>query len=229
LWEIVSQVQYVLPDFLAILGHGLFTRGRRSSADRVATEQDESKRQATTPLVDAADLPLSTLLAKALLVFAVQFERESQVSLAMSANVLRVLGAEDVQVRDLPRLSGVSKEALSMALGFLEDHELAIVGPDPSGSRYKVARLTPKGLEAKETYLQLVEDIEQRWQVRYDEQTITRLRDALERLVGLSDANSPFFLGLQPYPDGWRAKTARPETLPQFPMVLRRGGYPDGA
>lgn len=229
LWEIMSQVKYALPEFLPILGYGLFTRGRRSSADRVATMQDEPETQPPAPVADVANLPLSALLAKALLVFAVQFERESNVSLAISADVLRVLGAQDVQVRDLRRLSGISKESLSMALGFLEDRELAIVGPDSSGSRYKVVRLTPKGLEAKEMYLQLVEDIEQRWRVRYGEQSVARLREALEPLVGLSDANSPLFQGLQPYPDGWRAKIARPETLPYFPMVLHRGGYPDGA
>jgi hypothetical protein len=117
--------------------------------------------------VDAAMLPLSALLAKVSLVFAVQFERESQVSLAISANALGVLGAHAVQVRDLPRLTGVSKEGLSMALGFLELRALATVEPDSTGSRYKVARLNLRGLEAKGVYLQLAEAIEQRWQSRY--------------------------------------------------------------
>ena len=35
--------------------------------------------------------------------------------------------------------------------------------------------------------------------------------------------------GLEPYPDGWRAKVRRPEALPHYPMVLHRGGYPDGS
>ena len=35
--------------------------------------------------------------------------------------------------------------------------------------------------------------------------------------------------GLQPYPDGWRAKVRAPETLPHHPMVLHRGGFPDGS
>jgi len=27
----------------------------------------------------------------------------------------------------------------------------------------------------------------------------------------------------------WRAKFRRPEVLPHYPMVLHRGGYPDGS
>jgi hypothetical protein len=34
---------------------------------------------------------------------------------------------------------------------------------------------------------------------------------------------------MQPYPDGWRASVRAPATLPQYPMVLHRGGYPDGS
>ena len=40
---------------------------------------------------------------------------------------------------------------------------------------------------------------------------------------------SPLFAGLEPYPDGWRAAVRPPATLPHYPMVLHRGGYPDGS
>jgi hypothetical protein len=50
-----------------------------------------------------------------LLAFAIDYERESGVSPAISANVLRLLDDDPVRVRDLPALSGVSKEAISMA------------------------------------------------------------------------------------------------------------------
>ena len=40
---------------------------------------------------------------------------------------------------------------------------------------------------------------------------------------------SPLFRGLEPYPDGWRAKVRKPDTLPHYPMVLHRGGFPDGS
>ena len=34
---------------------------------------------------------------------------------------------------------------------------------------------------------------------------------------------------LEPYLDGWRAAVPKPEVLPHFPMVLHRGGFPDGS
>ena len=53
------------------------------------------------------------------------------------------------------------------------------------------------------------------------------LRASLEPLA----AGRPPVLsgGLEPYPDNWRASVRRPATLPHFPMVLHRGGYPDGS
>jgi hypothetical protein len=53
------------------------------------------------------------------------------------------------------------------------------------------------------------------------------LRAALEPLA--AGQPSPLFGGLEPYPDNWRASIRRPGTLPHFPMVLHRGGYPDGS
>jgi hypothetical protein len=59
---------------------------------------------------------------------------------------------------------------------------------------------------------------------------ICSLRGALERLVGEGNAQaSPLFRGLEPYPDGWRASVGKPATLPHYPMVLHRGGFPDGS
>ena len=59
---------------------------------------------------------------------------------------------------------------------------------------------------------------------------IDDLRAALEDLVGDGTyAGSPLAPGLVPYDDNWRATTRRPDTLPHHPMVLHRGGYPDGS
>jgi hypothetical protein len=58
---------------------------------------------------------------------------------------------------------------------------------------------------------------------------VVNLRRPLEPLVGEPGAeSSPLFLGLTPHPDGWRASVPALRTLPHFPMVLHRGGYPDG-
>ncbi len=35
--------------------------------------------------------------------------------------------------------------------------------------------------------------------------------------------------GLEPPPGGWPASLRSPATLPHYPMVLHRGGFPDGS
>jgi DNA-binding MarR family transcriptional regulator len=159
-----------------------------------------------------------------------EFERESEVSFAISSNVVRVLNEKGVRVRDLPLLSGVSKEAISMALGVLQKRRVAVSEPDRTGSRGEVVRLTPKGLEAQDAYRRVLGTLEDRWQARFGEEAIRTLRALLERLVGEPTALlSPLFRGLEPYPDGWRASVHKPDTLPHYPMVLHRGGFPDGS
>ena len=76
--------------------------------------------------------------------FTLEYEDESALSLAMSANVVRVLSADGIPVRDLPARSGVSKEAITAAVGFLQRNGYAAVEPDPA-SRSKLVRLTERG------------------------------------------------------------------------------------
>ena len=59
------------------------------------------------------------MLSQALLSFTLEYEEESALSLALSADVVRVLSADGVPIRDLPARSGVSKDAITAAIGFL--------------------------------------------------------------------------------------------------------------
>ncbi len=220
LWEALENLigcfDVDLPDCLPILGYGLWSK-------RIREPDVEGKSGG------GSHLELPAQLAKVLLAFALEFEKESEVSLAISANVLRLIGEEGVRVRDLPRLSAVSKEAIATSLSFLGKRGYAMVQTEPAG-RLKVVLLTSKGRAARETYQQLVWTIEKRWHTRFGEEAVARLRDLLERLAGDGTAQgSPLFGGLEPYPDGWRASVPRPEGLPHYPMVLHRGGYPDGS
>ena len=90
-----------LPEYLPIVG----------SSNGMALELPiaEKGRQPT------ADLPLVALLAQALMAYTVEFEARSALSLALGANVVRVLDEDGVLVRELPSRSGVSKEAVAMA------------------------------------------------------------------------------------------------------------------
>jgi hypothetical protein len=114
----------------------------------------------------------------------------------------------------------VSKEAIAMSLGRLEERGLAFVQPESAGSRVKLLRLTPKGRIAQDACHRLILDIEQRWQARFGKDVFRNLRESLERLDGDATAHrSPLFRGLEPYPNGWRAAAPRPEGLPHYPMV----------
>jgi DNA-binding MarR family transcriptional regulator len=223
--QIEAEMPGVLPDCLPILQYGLSCRtadyGRRARAVR-----ERGGPRASAP---ASQLNLAALLSKVLLAFAIEFERDSDLSLAISANVVRVLDEKGIRVRDLPRLAGVSKEAIKMAMGILTKGRYVVVESDPSAARAKLIRLTPKGQAAKAGYLRRLAFIEQHWMDRFGEENIRNLRESLELLVGDAAEHSPLFLGLEPHPDGWRASVPKPETLPHFPMVLHRGGYPDGS
>lgn len=218
--KLVSRIDAELPDCLPILHYGLTSNGpdpRRTA--RV-------KRDAGTE----GRLALHALLSRLLLVFAVEFERESDISLAICANLVRVLDDHGIRVRDLPALTGVSREALAMAMGILQKKRAIAIGSDAGVSRTRVVRLTAKGREIQREYRARVQQLEADWRTRFGEPALSALRQSLEALVEPSAAElSPLFRGLEPYPDGWRASLPRPEVLPHYPMVLHRGGFPDGS
>ena len=216
--KLVSQLDPTLPDCLPILGPELLSRG----PDPALPPRPDR--------VDVAGLPLSALLSRALLSFGLEYERESALSLAVGANLLRVLDGEGTRLRDLPPLAGISKEAVSWAAGVLTRSRLAVETPDPAASRGKIARLTSGGIAAHRVYRELVSTVEQRWQERFTGGTISALRLPLEALANAPDGvPPPLFQALEPYPDNWRAQVRRPGILPYYPMVLHRGGYPDGS
>jgi DNA-binding MarR family transcriptional regulator len=157
-------------------------------------------------------------------------DSRSKIASDTCANILRLVSEEGVRIRDLPRLAAVSKEAIAMSRSFLGKRGYVVIEPESSGSRVKRLMLTPKGRHAQKLYRQLVWAIEERWCAHFGEEAVERLRHSLERLIGEPSAQSSnLFRGLEPYPDGWRASVPRPEGLPHYPMVLHRGGFPDGS
>jgi DNA-binding MarR family transcriptional regulator len=218
---IVSQLDLALPDYLTVWE---LRPGPRSelAGDRANTAS------------------LSALMSKVLLEFALDFQRESDLSLgiytagggsrlAVAANILRVLGGEPVRVADVPDRSGVAKMSVDNWLGSLEQHRYLTVGADPAGTRFKVATLTPSGRRAVATYYQWTRSVESQWQERFGSASVSALRASAERLVTEPGARAQLWQGIEPYPDGWRAKVRRRSTLPHYPAVSHRGGFPDGS
>ena len=139
---LVSRLDVELPEYLPVLGYGLST---------------EVLKDACPPRPVVETLP--ALLSKVLLAFTLDFEQESDLSLPMCANVLRVLDEAGVRPRDLPRLAGVSKEAIKTALGFLAKRRLVELT--------QLVKLTPKGRLAQDAYRKRLSATEELWRARF--------------------------------------------------------------
>ena len=224
--SLVDQLPADLPRTLPILGFGLLCKPPQSTENRV---------KAPTPY----DLSLPALLSTVLYAFAIAFEDNSDVSLAISANILRVFDQDApdatdatnaIDASELARLASVSKEAVIMSFSFLLRRGYLTTAKAGSKSRGKRFALTTKGRNAAQHYQTLTQAIEDHWIQEFGKEQIARLRTSLESFTADSrPGTSPLFLGLTPYPDGWRASQPRPLGLPNFPMILHRGGFPDGS
>jgi hypothetical protein len=105
-----------------------------------------------------------------------------------------------------------------------------VIEPDPETSRGKVIRLAAEGHRVRIVYRNLLGKIEERWRSRFGAPTFGNLRESLEAIAGASEAGQPLLMKAFDAPSGcWRASVRRPDTLPHHPMVLHRGGYPDGS
>jgi DNA-binding MarR family transcriptional regulator len=219
---IVDQLDVELPEYLPIVGSANGMAAGLEPPQRRGAAEDEDGRH------------LSAFLSQVLLAYTVDFEHESELSLPLSANFVRVLDDKGVSVRDLPLVAGVSKEATAMALTFLAKSGYVVVEAD--AARTKLARLTPKGRKVQEAYDRLHAETEDGWEIRFGADDVRRLPSSLERL--LDDAG--LSRGLEPHPGGWRGSkpyVTRTEAmiddpsagLPHYPMVLHRGGWPDGS
>jgi hypothetical protein len=206
-------IELALPEYLPVV----------SSTNGMALELPNVE---TRTAADA--LPLVTLLAHALMAYTVAFEDDAALSLPLSANVVRVLDDKPLSVRELPALTGISKEAVEVSLTSLARTAYVVIEGAPASRR--TIRLTSGGGGLRADERRLHSRCEEEW-VDAD-----RLRAALVAVLDQSDLSA----GLVPPPEGWRASTqyvqqteallADPRgRLPHHPMVLHRGGWPDGS
>jgi len=199
-----------LPAYLPIARYPTALRAEVPPCDR---EHDE-RRDGEGDLV--------TLLARVLLGFTLDYEDGSDLSLAIAANFLPPLDGDGELVGDLPRVTGASKEAVTYGVGYLEKSGYVAVGPDHDHPKAKRARLTAKGRKAAAAHATRLAAVESSWRKQFGKNAIDELTAALAPIVG--DGTPP------PAPEGtWRALIPMPDTLPHHPLVLHRGGYPDGA
>jgi hypothetical protein len=149
---------------------------------------------------EAADIPLSALLSRVLLMFTIEFDQRSGVPITLCANTIRVLNDyTGVRLGDLPRLTGCPPEASDIGW-FLK--RFVVVESDPSGKRGKVAKLSPAGLKTQKAYYQLTSEIEKEWEGKFGATRVRALRSALEAILALQkDGKSVLGQGMVP-PEG---------------------------
>jgi DNA-binding MarR family transcriptional regulator len=162
---IADRIDVQLPEYLPIVG----------SADGMVAGISPPERQATSD----SPLPLTALLSQVLLAYTLDFERESKLSLPLSANVVRVLGEKGELVRDLPSAAGVSKEAIAMALTVLTKN--GYVAVDGTTAATKRVRLTAKGRKEQAGQDRLHAEVEKGWRRRFGADEVRRLPSSLQR------------------------------------------------
>ncbi len=192
------------PDYLPVIGYGLAT-----PSDTIVPGAAPSSTIANVPLVFA--------LARVLLARTIAFERDAPVSLPVYANVLRVLEDGALTPREIALRAGVSAEGVAMALTLLQTRGYT--------RKERAIGLTDDGHAALARCHHCVATLETQFAANHG----SALRSALEALVGDLGPGSPLVRGIITYPDNWRAAVPSPATMPHAPMVLHRGGFPDGA
>ena len=207
---IAGRPEIALPEYVPIVGGASWTL-----AEAVSGGQRDA----------ASQLPLSTLVSRALLAYTLEFEHDAGLALPLSANVVRVLDERGATVQDVALRGGISKEAVAMATTTLKKKGYVAV-------EEQAVRLTASGREAQEHAQRLHAEVEP-----WPPPLSGRLRAALDVIL-----NRPELLavGLRPHAGGWRGTKpylAQTEAmlddptgvLPHYPMVLHRGGWPDGS
>jgi hypothetical protein len=220
--RIVGDADRELPAYLPVVGHGL--RTKVSSPE--GTPQDV---RGMSPLVLA--------LARTMTSFALDFQRDVSVPIAVAANLLRVAGSEPVRVRDLPVKTGLAKEAVTASIKMLEARGLARSASD---ARTVTLHLTSTGIAVKRQSEKITDAIERRWRSTAGADVIDAMAAALAEMLDRRDGGKSVLGAALAEEAGWRTKSPYraqlerfahdPATsLPYFPMVTHRGGFPDGS
>jgi hypothetical protein len=161
----------------------------------------------------------------------------ARLSLMLWTDLVRFVGAGAISVRDLAAQALAPEKQIKFELGCLERWGFVVLQPDPADDRpiptrtHRLSgrelrdgwgsgrgiradwmvRLTSKGLTASEIWPPLFELIEGRWERRFGKDEISRLRQALQDVVGQLEVELPHGL-----PWGW-------EGTVEFPPRAKRG------
>ena len=134
--------------------------------------------------------PLSTLLSRVGAAFTADFERRlsdagfPDMTFSLGTNVLRFLRPDGaVRMGSLTEMSGVTKQAISQQVAYLEARGYVAVEPDAADSRAKLVRLTKKGQRSIEAAQSLFAAVERDWRQRFGGDEMRHLRTLLEDIL----------------------------------------------
>ena len=88
----------------------------------------------------------------------------------------------------LAEMSGVTKQAISQQVAYLEARGYVAVEPDAADSRAKLVRLTKKGQRSNEAARSLFAAVEREWRQRFGRDEMRHLRTLLEDIL---DSRNP--------------------------------------
>jgi DNA-binding MarR family transcriptional regulator len=140
--------------------------------------------------------PLSTLLSRVSAAFTAEFERRlsdagfPDLTFSLGTNVLRFLRPGPVRMSSLAEMSGVTKQAISQQVAYLEAHGYVAVEPDAADSRAKLVRLTPMGQRSNEAAESLFAAVERDWRNRFGGEDLRQLRTLLEGILDRINASA---------------------------------------
>ncbi len=145
-------------------------------------------------------VPLSALLSQVLTAFTREFELgmaeagHPELSLALGSNILRFLDTENpLRAGEIAALAGVSKQAISQQVRYLESQGHVAIAPHSQDRRANAVTLTERGAQARDSCRPLFGDIETRWAQAYGAEAVGHLRVTLEELVAQLDDGLPHF------------------------------------
>lgn len=107
------------------------------------------------------------------------------ITLAHGTNVLRFLDDTGIRIGALAALSGLTKQAVSQQVRYLEAHGYVTVEPDPSDQRSKLVRNSGRGWECRAVARPLFVEIERTWARRLGPGELATLRASLERVASV--------------------------------------------
>jgi len=135
-------------------------------------------------------VPLVALLGSAETAFEAEFDRRLHegnfcaLSLAHSRNVLRHLADGPMRASAIVGRCGVTKQAISQQLVYLQRNGYVEITPDPTDQRARIVALTDKGRTAQCFVVRMFGEIEREWSEQVGSEALATTRAVLTKLAG---------------------------------------------